>query len=253
MSSNTPETGHTLRPGLHTLVVAAVGLAVASPVALAQKEPPLELEEASIYIEYNATDNDLGFHVLLDGEDWRSLRIVNPEGRAIFDVLGRGAYGELGMTELFFEGAEPALDEVPLDELLESFPEGEYRFVGRTVDGDWIVGDADLSHAVPAGPEVSDSDDVVVDGNPLTIRWQHVTQRATDPAGGVFPDRPIDVVAYQVIVESFQVTLPATGGPMEVVVPQAFVDALDDGEHEFEVLAIDASGNQSITAATFEK
>ena len=80
-----------------------------------------------------------------------------------------------------------------------------------------------------------------------------MTDKATDPEGGEFPDRPIDVVAYQVIVHSFQVTLPATGAAMSLAVPQEFVDSLDSGTHEFEVLAIDASGNQTITSATFSK
>lgn len=257
MTSIILEAGRTVPRSAKRWIVAgaALGLAVASPMALADKKPheALELEEARIYIEYNSTDNDLGFHVSLDGEDWRYLRIYDPTGRAIFHVLGRSGYGELGMTELFFEGAEPALDEVPLEELLAMFPEGEYRFAGRTVEQELIVGEGELSHAVPAGPDVSDSDDMVVPGNPFVIRWQHVTEKATDPEGGVFPDRPIDVVAYQVIVESFQVTLPATGGPMSVAVPAEFVDSLESGEHEFEVLAIDASGNQTITADSFEK
>jgi hypothetical protein len=76
-----------------------------------------------------------------------------------------------------------------------------------------VVGRAMLTHAVPAGPDVSASDDMVGSGNALTIRWSPVTEVATDPAGGVFPDRDIVVVAYQVIVGSFQVTVPATDPP----------------------------------------
>lgn len=233
--------------------LAGLGLAASSKAGLTNLKQTLEFEDSRIYIEYNATDNDLGFHVLLDGEDWQALRIYNPDGKLIFRVIGRGAYQNLGMTELFFEGAEPELADVPLDELLELFPEGEYEFAGITVDGDELEGEGTLSHAVPAGPDVSDSDDVVVPGNPLVIRWNHVTQKATDPEGGIFPNRPIDVVAYQVIVHSFQVTLPATGGSMSLALPQEFVDALEDGEHEFEVLAIDASGNQTLTSDTFTK
>jgi hypothetical protein len=233
--------------------LAGLGLAASSGAGPANQKQKFELEESRIYIEYNSTDNDLGFHVALDGEDWQSLRIFNPDGKLIFRVIGRGAYKELGLTELFFEGAEPELSDVPLDELLAKFPEGKYEFAGTTVDGDDIEGEGTLSHAVPAGPDVSDSDDVVVPGNPFVIRWNHVTQKATDPAGGVFPNRPIHVVAYQVIVEPFQVTLPATGGPMSLALPQEFVDSFEDGEYEYEVLAIDASGNQTITSSSFTK
>ena len=185
-----------------------------------------QFAESRIFIEYNSTDNDLGFHVFLDGEDWKILKIVSPKERTIFRVEGKGGYKELGLTELFFEGAEPSLFDIPLHELLALFPEGQYEFEGRTVEGDEIGGEATLTHAVPAGPNVSGSDDTVGPGNTLTIRWDPVTEEATDPAGGVFPDEPIVVVAYQVIVGSFEVTLPATDppSPMSVTVPPQFVN-----------------------------
>ena len=126
------------------VVIGALALALAAPVWAAK------LEVARIYIEYNETDNDLGFHVFLDGEDWKELKIVNPRGRVVFEVEGEGGYEALGMTELFFEGAEPTLDEVPLEELLAMFPEGRYRFVGETVEEERITGTARLTHNVPA-------------------------------------------------------------------------------------------------------
>src|SRR5262245_41609666 len=76
-----------------------------------------------IYIEYNQSGNDLGFHVSLDGEDWKTLKIVNPDGISVFEVATHGGYKDLGLTELFFEGAEPSLDDVPLGDLLALFPE----------------------------------------------------------------------------------------------------------------------------------
>ena len=88
-------------------------------VAFSTSLSAAEFSIARIYIEYNSTPQDLGYHVSLDGEDWRSLKIVNPKGKTIFEVSGKAAYKELGMTELFFEGAEPALSEVPLRELLD--------------------------------------------------------------------------------------------------------------------------------------
>jgi hypothetical protein len=222
-----------------------------------KKEAPedVALEISRIYIEYNFTDNDLGFHVFLDGEDWRLLRIFNPDGKVIFDVTGRGPYAELGLTELFFEGAEPELTDVPLDELLAQFPEGVYEFEGVTVDGAEIEGESTLSHAVPAGPDVSLTDGVATCGNPFMIRWTRVTTTPPEPAGGggPFPNLPIDVEAYQVIADPFQVTLPDTGEPNQAVtLPNEFVCSLEPGEHDFEVLAIDASGNQTITSDTFE-
>jgi hypothetical protein len=195
---------------------------------------------ARIYIEYNSSANDLGFHVSLDGEDWKMLKITNPAGKSIFEVVGKAGYANLGMTELFFEGAEPNLDEFPLADLLALFPEGRYTFQGTTVDGATLTSTGRLSHAVPEGPDVSAS---VRDGE-VTITWDEVDE----PPDG-FPARRIEIVGYQVIVGSFQVTLPATS--REVELPDEFVESLGPGEHAFEVLAIDRSGNQTITEGTF--
>jgi hypothetical protein len=227
---------------LAALVVLIVG--VTSPEAWAAKKK-LELEISRIYWEYNSSANDLGVHVSLDGEDWRKLKIINPAGRTIFEVEGRGPYRLLGLTELFFEGAEPNLDDFPLENLLARFPEGTYRFTGRTVDGDVIAGTGQFTHAIPAGPT-----NVVaaLNGNSLVISWNPVT----GPPDG-FPDLPITIVGYQVIVGSFQVTIPATTTPLQVTVPPEFVASLPGGENLFEVLAIEAGGNQTITEGSFTK
>ncbi len=112
-----------------------------------------DLAVARIFFEYNSSDNDLGVHVFLDGEDWNKLKIVNPNGLEIFEVKAKGGYHDLGLTEMFFEGAEPSLDEVPLEALLALFPEGVYRFSAKTVEEGDLVSAATFSHAVPAGPD----------------------------------------------------------------------------------------------------
>jgi hypothetical protein len=48
----------------------------------------------------------------------------------------------------------------------------------------------------------------------------------------------------------YQVTLP--GSARGVTLPPELVSSFESGEHEFEVLAIEASGNQSITEREFE-
>ncbi len=205
------------------------------------KKEVLPLEIARIFFEYNSSANDLGVHVFLDGEDWKSIKIINPDSRTIFHVQGKLGYAELGMTELFFEGAEPSLDEFALADLLDLFPEGEYSFEGRTVDNEELAGTATFTHAVPAGPEVSA---VVGPDNSLVISWELVTEPAD-----ILPDEDVEVVAYQVIVEDFQVTVPDPA--TSVTVPPEYVASLDSGEHLFEVLAIEAGGNQTITEGSF--
>jgi len=201
----------------------------------------VELEEARIYIEYNQSGDDLGFHVFLDGEDWMSLAITNPLGEVVFEVDGYAGYAELGLTELFFEGAEPTLSEYPLEDLLALFPEGEYAFDGLTVDGEPITGVAELSHDVPAAPEAR----VKVQGERVTIRWKPVTGPAA-----ILPDGEIEIEGYQVLVgDVLDVTLDADARKLRV--PEEVLAVLEPGEVEFEVLAIDANGNQTIAEGSF--
>jgi hypothetical protein len=231
---------------LPVLLVAMVALILGttSPPAWAKKRVAIPFSIAKVFFEYNSTPNDLGVHVFLDGEDWKELRIVNPHGRTIFEVEGGGPYKELGMTELFFEGAEPNLADIPLEELLTRFPEGTYKLIGRTVDGSHIVGAATLTHAIPAGP--TNLVAALTPPNTLVISWDAVT---STPPG--FPKAALQIVGYQVIVGLFQVTVPAT--TLSVTVPPEFVASLASGPQPFEVLAIEAGGNQTITEGSFTK
>lgn len=229
---------------VRVLVAAVISLMSVDPGAGWAAPVPVPYKEARIYIEFNQTANDLGYHVSLDAEDWKTLQIFNPKKQLLFTVEGGGAYRRLGMTELFFEGAEPNLDEFPLDDLLALFPEGTYTFRGRTVDRKRLLGTGTLSHAVPNGP--GNVLTTLGSNNSLVISWDAVT---TVPVG--FPDRPISIVGYQLIVKPFQVTVPGT--VTSVTVPPEFVSTLPAGEVLFEVLAIDVSGNQSITESSFVK
>jgi hypothetical protein len=110
-----------------------------------------------------------------------------------------------------------------------------------TVAGSVLTSRPRLSHAIPAGPEVS----TLVNGGDVVISWEPVTG---PPAG--FPNRAIEIVGYQVIVGSFEITLPDSATSMQL--PDELIESLGPGEHGFEVLAIDVSGNQTITAGSFE-
>ncbi|MCI0657385.1 MAG: hypothetical protein L0170_09990, partial [Acidobacteria bacterium] len=125
--------------------------------------------------------------------------------------------------------------------LLGRMPEGQYTFKGVTVAGRVLTSKPRLSHAVPAGPVVTP----MVIGDDVTLSWEPVT----GPPEG-FPNRAISIVGYQVIVGSFQITLPSTSTSMRL--PDELLETLGPGTHGFEVLAIDASGNQTITAGDFE-
>jgi hypothetical protein len=205
----------------------------------------LELDDAQIRIEINATDGDAGIQIFLDGEGWEEMRVAAPDGQEIFAVEASGSVGEQGVTELFFESAEPSFDEQPLAELLALFPEGEYAFSGRTVEGLSLVGTAILTHALPDAPVlVSPEEDAVEDPADLTVRWNPVP----DPPGSA-------IVGYQVVVERDEdpVRVMSADVPPSITSMTVPPEFLDPGTaYKFEVLAIEASGNQTISERDFQ-
>jgi hypothetical protein len=207
---------------------------------------------ARILIEVNASAEDGGIQIFVDGNSWNRLEVFDPTGQKVFDVFGSHSIGATGVTELFFESAEPSFQDLPLNQLLVRFPKGNYRFEGVTVDGKRIGGAAALSHSIPAGPRiVAPAEGATLPGTaPLAIDWDPVTQPYPGTA------QPVTVTAYQVIVErvkpkpliAFNVTLPAT--VTRITVPAEFVQA--NADYKFEVLAIEQGGNQTITEGSFK-
>jgi hypothetical protein len=239
---------------LRTLVigvaVAALSLAGVPPECWSQDEIPFE--DSRIKIEFNSTAEDVGIQVFLDGEAWKKVRIFSPNGK-IFQVNGRGTLKGLGLTELFFESEEPSLDDLPLDEFLALFPEGSYQFQGRTVEGDTLVGTATLTHDIPCGPVIVSPDEGdTVNPDNTKIEWESVTNKV-NPGTGQCGGAVSEIVGYQVIVEredplrTFSVDLPASA--TDVAVPPEFVES--GTEYKFEVLAIEVSGNQTISESFF--
>jgi hypothetical protein len=194
------------------------------------------LPELRIFIEFNETGQDVGVHTFLDGE-WKVLKIFDPRGREIFHVQGTGNLGGIGLSELFVEGEEPSLADLPLDEFFELFPEGTYTVLGRTPDGAKIKRQTTFSHQIPAAPVVlSPSPTAPVDRNHMTVSWQPVTS----PAGVV-------IIGYEVIVDGS--SLRVGPGTTSLGVPPEIIDP--GTAHKFEVISIANTRNQSITEGSF--
>lgn len=236
----------------HTGALSIILLAMLGPLNAVQQARAEPFSATRIIIEVNASAGDGGIQVFVDGTGWNRLEVFDPAGQKTFDVLASHSIGLTGVTELFFESAEPSFEDLPLDQLLDRFPSGVYRFQGVTVDGASLTGKATLSHAIPAGPLViSPGEGATLPSTaPLVIDWDPVTQAYPGTA------LPVTIVAYQVIVErekpkpllAFNITLPAT--VTRVTVPAEFLQA--NANYKFEVLAIERSGNQTITEGSFK-
>jgi hypothetical protein len=203
-----------------------------------------EFDDIQFFFELNATDEDLGVQLKLGAEPWKKLMIKSPKGKKLLEVEGKGTLKEFGLTDFHFESNEPNFADMSMEDILETWPEGEYEFVARTIDGCVLKGTAELTHDIPAAPEItSPADGDEVDPDDLKIEWEPVT----DPAG-------IQIVSYQVIVTNddepafrFDVVLPPDATC--VTVPSEF---LEPGTlYELEVLAREESGNQTISLLFF--
>ena len=234
---------------LSVALLAMVGLLGTAPQLWA--EP---FSQAKIIIEVNASAEDGGIQIFVDGVGWNRLEVFDPVGQKIFDVSGSNSVGVTGVTELFFESAEPSFQDLPLDQLLARFREGNYQFEGSTVGGERLTGKATLKHNIPAGPLIISPSPLegktLLPTVPVVIDWAPVTN--------AFPgtNLSVTVVGYQVIVERvkprpllvFNVNLPAT--VTQVTVPAEFIQA--NADYKVEVLAIEQSGNQTITESGFK-
>jgi hypothetical protein len=203
----------------------------------ATQQRPLRFDRHDVFIEYNASAGDAGLQLSLDAEDWKHFRLLDTKRDPMVDLTARGRLRPFGLTELFFEASEPSFDELPFSEFQKRFPEGRYRFRGRSVDGRALLSSDRLTHVIPGPPNVTyPTRGALVDPDGFTVRWD----RVTTPAG-------VKIVSYQVIIEQggreFSVYLPRSA--RRVRIPGQFLKP--DKRMLGEVLAREASGNQTIT------
>ncbi len=217
----------------------------------------LEFDEAHIFFELNDTDGDLGIHGKIDGDEWKRIYIENPNERGIMAVRVAGKLRRQGLTELFFESAEPTFDELPPSVFFKRFPAGIYEIEGVTTDGEEIESETLLTHLIPAAPEAlvngfeADEDcglefdragDVIISWPPVTSSHEFL---------GV-PGVPT-VVNYEVVVEIDEMPwqsstiLPPDSTSFEV--PDEILALAD--EIKFEVLVREESYNQSAMESCF--
>ncbi len=250
-----------------TLAGTACSLSVVEQAA--GTAPCGDFGECKALIEINATDGDIGFHFLMDGNSLQSAKIYDPSGKKIFEDKAKGALKEQTMTETFVESAEPLCwydpeeeDEevVSLEQFLARWESGMYLFEGKSEErrngkgkgkgkgksskSAW--GQTELSFALPAAPS-----DVHFDGE--AIHWDAgedlgncATAAELDAlvAAGILPIHPenVDIDSWEVVLEpdvesgdplgALTFSLRVAGDtplPAAVSVPAEYLEALPAG------------------------
>lgn len=233
--------------GLRTLAIVSSFLGMLTVFLVAEvvltlgvpgRADAVEADEFALFFEFNSTDGDLGLQGFLDADAWRFAQVINPNHRLILTIAPKTRLKNLGLNEVSFESDEPLLEE---EDVRDRFPEGVYKLKGRTVDGEKLRGEAELSHELPAAPvNLTPGDDELVDpNNPIIITWDLGSGGET-VAFWEFEletdeDRSLSAVLDP---ETRQLTIPA-----ELIEPGK--------EYEYEVIAVGVNGNKTITETGF--
>jgi hypothetical protein len=237
----------------------------------------IPFDEAHIFFELNNTDGDLGIHGKIDGDAWKHLKIEAPDESQLLNARIQGPLKKQGMTEFFFESAEPTFDELSPEDFFARFPEGIYEIEGLTLDKKELESETLVTHTMPAPAEPlvngqsaalqCDDEkpgyDATLTGSPVTISWAPVTMSHPDPLGGgagVQPPIPVFIINYEVVVETtialangeefdtkFSAILPPD--TTEMTIPEEFISLGD--EFKYEVLAREESYNQTAVESCF--
>lgn len=232
---------------LASVPVAALALALAAPAPGGNE---VELDEAEVFIEFNSTDGDFGIQFFWDGDAWKSMKVFGPDGRAMLSVKADKNLKDQGLAEGFFESDEPSIKDLSMEEFFERFPEGEYEFEGKTLEGDELEGETEFTHVLPAPPaNLWPTEGAVVSPvAPLVASFDAVTQ---DLDG-----QPLQPELYELVIESegeilriFSITLPGDTAAPEATVPPQFL--LPHTEYKLEIIAQEESGNRTISETTF--
>ena len=211
---------------------------------------------------------------------WWWYRIDDPNDEKLIAVKAVGRLADQGLTEVFFESAEPLCEPdeeepdelvVGLAEFIDRFPEGEYLFRAALNDGDRAIGTTELTYNIPAAPDISMTEDteqyiheVVVEWEPGTDLGEKCHDQDLVDDGTIADPADVEVVGWELVVEPadeeasdpfrvYSVQLPPE--QTWAMIPDEYLwKMFDEGftEFKFEVGAIEESGNQVFSEGEFE-
>ena len=238
---------------LLSLTLGIAGLGAAASV-VAQE---LKLTEAELFFELNDTDGDLGIHASIDGGPYSRLAIEAPGGAKILRVAAQGRLSRQGLTQFFFESAEPDFEELPPEEFFQRFPEGEYTIEVKRGQEE-AEAKVSLSHVLAAPPsnitvngipaaENCDSPDLPQVTAPVLVDWDPVT--TSHPEIG--KKGPVEIVRYQFFAEQDETKLAVDLPPTvtEFKVPEEIT--AKGGVFKFEIIARTSRLNNTAIESCF--
>ena len=224
----------------------------------ASAQNPQHFSEAELFFELNDTDGDLGIHASIDGGPWTDLEIEGPADNQLLHIFSRGRLRTQGLTQLFFESAEPPFDELAPADFFRRFPEGRYTIEGRAQGGGTIQSTAVLSHVLAAPPDnillsgvpAADSCDetpLPTVSAPVLIDWDPVTESHSE----IGKSGSIRISRYQLFVERTGVKLSLDLPPTvtEFEVPTGVTSLAK--EFKFEIIARTSTGNNTAIESCF--
>ncbi len=238
--------------------ITIIGLGVGNYLKGKKSGEATPLKDAKLNIEHNATDNDTGFQGFVDSEGWEKLVFTGPDGAVVLTISGRGKLGNLGLTELFFETVEPANADVSIEEMLKMLPEGNYTIEGPGIEAGERKGQtkgiAWLTHNIPSGPEILTPEEnaEVTSNSDLIVSWNPVTKTITGS--------DVKIISYELIIQKdekpHQHMIGKRGLDMylppsvtSITIPKEFLEP--GTAYKWEVLAIEESGNQTLSSSQF--
>lgn len=204
-----------------TTVLAAAIATVAGGSAVADSHCG-DFGDCKVLTEINASDGDIGFHFLFDGDELLMAMMFDPDYKKIFYDKARGPLREQTMTETFVESAEPLCfdpldDDDPenddedyrtLEEFVDLWTAGTYHFVGISEGWEFSFGSAELSFNLPAAPAdiefELEEDDGDVEGE---ISWEpgsdlgECWEEGDELPDGVTIADEEDIASWEVVLE----------------------------------------------------
>ncbi len=241
------------------LVFALVPMATAAG-GLKDDDDEIPFDVAEVFVELNDTDGDLGIHALIDGEPWRRLSIETPNERKVMVTRIRGRLARQGLTELFFESAEPDFEELTPAQFFARFPQGIYEVEGMTLEGEELESETFFSHVMAAPPDnitvsgvpaAEDCDKAVpVVTTPVVISWDPVTTHHPE----IGATGAVEVIRYQLVVEREEPELLVYSAELppdvtSMAIPDEFISLAD--EFKYEILVRTATYNNTAVESCF--